>query len=1114
MKRSNYLLILLAVFFLGSNVLAQNEQTLTISRSHFHYRPFSTEEGLSNQNVTCLATNNNGILWIGTDAGLNVAVNGHLLSFLKYYTETGYYDIGRVNHLACSPDSRVVLVSTDNGLLCQTIGSSCFKEVLYDNEKIIPSAVFYDNDVALILTRHKGNTIILQYEFVSESLSLLNVLDGVSSYNFTRILKVKGDDAILLADEKAGIFRLNTNSWKLSRLSHIGGNINTDAIFQDMYGTLWVAYYNEGVVGYRPDMNYTQYQVFNTGNSPLPRNNVTCITETPNSYLCFVTDGGDMAIVDKSNKLLRLAQNQYILQSNCAMSLGVNMLVGTTHNGLILVSKDDICVLNNSNLKGNSKLSNNIVLSFSQSDNAVWLGTVDGINRYDEITKEVTQYPSTAGMQVNAVTDLDSNRLLFLSLYDDFYTFDKTTAQISPFRFLGSDSDCSSIGYQNLQMFHASNNDIYIVNCNSKNYIYNCQTGEITEFILTDKDGNPDTWVGSIIPIFNGILLTTLHSIYEISGNSSIPRRLYTGSTRIYSCAADANNNLWFVNSDGLFMYNYRFNEMDMILQSFPNSYYSTLLIDKTYDKIWLATSDNHFLVYDPNSGIYNYYSQEDGLALNNRYYNYTFTSDRGILYFPGSAGLTVINPYSTMQSLQIPKSAHTLSVQINSSDNVLLSDNQNYVFPRRYSSAIVQIALNQPNPLQTSELRYCVMKGSDVVMELETTEPYLKLNNLNSGRYSLYLQMFSRNGWSDPDKIMSFYVPVSLENILAISVIVLLMAILITAQVIYLRKKSKERYNSDVQKIHKDTSNVYVRQMDELLSGILHKNITTYHNVSNVLKQFLDNISLSREQSKSIRYLIKYVDRLINVHSLIIQANSPLATSFSFEIEQVDLCKWLDNLLIDYRMKARSKGIELKTVYDPQITVVNMDCRKMEAVICILIENAITYSSGGSIQVVTSYSSLGNIKLSVIDEGCGISGDIDSIFAPHVREHSDIPGTGMSLYSVKVMMEKMGGSISAYNNLNKGATFFLYIPSTLKTDVVTGKNEDLTASSVSDIPEQCEQSDEDADPFMDQYSTINPETDFNTLGYTLLVVDDQQDNLDFLKEEYSDLFKAVYVAH
>ena len=140
-------------------------------------------------------------------------------------------------------------------------------------------------------------------------------------------------------------------------------------------------------------------------------------------------------------------------------------------------------------------------------------------------------------------------------------------------------------------------------------------------------------------------------------------------------------------------------------------------------------------------------------------------------------------------------------------------------------------------------------------------------------------------------------------------------------------------------------------------------------------------------------------------------------------------------------------------------------------------------------------------VRTSISDEGPGLK-DIDpeKIFTRFYQSNSEQYGSGIGLSYSKILVELHGGRIGAYNNPDSGATFWWEIP--LKTSLQTSETppkaylNELIGQDTGD-------------------GVIQPENSaFNTSEMKIMLVDDNQDLLDFLKEamvgEFAEIFTAT----
>ena len=114
-----------------------------------------------------------------------------------------------------------------------------------------------------------------------------------------------------------------------------------------------------------------------------------------------------------------------------------------------------------------------------------------------------------------------------------------------------------------------------------------------------------------------------------------------------------------------------------------------------------------------------------------------------------------------------------------------------------------------------------------------------------------------------------------------------------------------------------------------------------------------------------------------------------------------------------------------------------------MRQILCNLISNAIKYTRQGRITVRIEWDEPAQcVHLSVSDTGIGIApSDQQRIFEPYVRlevrldvRPQESPpaqpeGTGLGLAVVKRLVDRLGGSLHLYSEVNKGSTFTVTLP-------------------------------------------------------------------------------------
>ena len=152
---------------------------------------------------------------------------------------------------------------------------------------------------------------------------------------------------------------------------------------------------------------------------------------------------------------------------------------------------------------------------------------------------------------------------------------------------------------------------------------------------------------------------------------------------------------------------------------------------------------------------------------------------------------------------------------------------------------------------------------------------------------------------------------------------------------------------------------------------------------------------------------------------------------------EQFNLNDLIMNAINDTIIKKEIKNKKIKLLYKPNedIIFLNGDIQRLSRVILNLINNAINFTSQGTILIKTNKEDDdadrggGRIIVNVKDTGSGIDPDIlPRLFSKFVTKSDK--GTGLGLFISKSIIEAHGGKIWGENNADgKGATFSFTLP-------------------------------------------------------------------------------------
>lgn len=154
-------------------------------------------------------------------------------------------------------------------------------------------------------------------------------------------------------------------------------------------------------------------------------------------------------------------------------------------------------------------------------------------------------------------------------------------------------------------------------------------------------------------------------------------------------------------------------------------------------------------------------------------------------------------------------------------------------------------------------------------------------------------------------------------------------------------------------------------------------------------------------------------------------------AAKLNFEPKELDIEEFCGDLVV--QMQLASSNQKQITFINNCDRLVYLDKKLLEPILTNLLSNAIKYSSKGS-TVKFEIACVGEtIEFQITDFGIGIpERDRVKLFEPFYRASNvgDLPGTGLGLAMVKMLVEVHGGHISVISEVGKGSTFTVVLPS------------------------------------------------------------------------------------
>jgi signal transduction histidine kinase len=246
-------------------------------------------------------------------------------------------------------------------------------------------------------------------------------------------------------------------------------------------------------------------------------------------------------------------------------------------------------------------------------------------------------------------------------------------------------------------------------------------------------------------------------------------------------------------------------------------------------------------------------------------------------------------------------------------------------------------------------------------------------------------------------------------------------------------------RKNRQLQQLNRDNDtlvSVIVHDLRNPLSGLLGA-IELVQMSSGTDEESAELLALAHENGKRLKYQI---DELLEVTSID-------KKNINGESEVISVQTTIRDVLKIYRHTADKKSIRIEEHLQPLLVNTHKDY--LVRIIDNLVSNAIKYSPlGAGISVNASFIGASYWQLKVQDHGPGFNDwDKENLFKLFGRLSGKPTGneesTGLGLYTVKMLVDKLNGTVSLISEPGKGSTFICRFPGVAEADQVLSSTAD-----------------------------------------------------------------------
>lgn len=1102
----------------------------------YRFLHITGKDGLPHQQIEALMQDNKGMMWIGTKNGLS--------RYDGYEMITYYHDANNPRSLKHNFIKNIfqdkhgrIWVGTYKGICRYLSESDDFQQYSYPNN----STFKFDETKDGTLICCNGNNV---FEFDEKN------------QNFVPLDEQNGDIIVSIAADKHNRIFISTNKNiryydmkrqistqldqnKFTEFLTDQGSDNIVPLFVDSKGFLWIGRNGKGAMRLDPDSG--EYTIWE--GSVLSDGTVRVFEEDEYGRIWMGTEKG-ITIIDQEGKIEKIQQNftnKYALNDNAIYSVikdkDDNIWIGTYFGGInvLLKSFEQFDYIEagygNRNLKGKA-----VRKILEPQKNNLWIATEDGgLNILNTLTGDIEQPKQIQALSSNIhelLFDEKKDKMWIGTFRSGLLQYDLHQKKVKRFlqkdnTGLPSDAIFTMVQDNIHRIWVGTTQGLRYLDPDMKKFLklnHSVLDNDFIYSLLLDSESN--LWIGTR----NSGLFKYNFTSRDINHWSMSDKMNSLTDNYITTLYEDSEHRIWIgTNNGGLQFIEHNKLSIELLNQSLylRDKTICGILEDKL-SRLWVSTNVGLFCINAARKAMVRY-TIDEGLPVNQFNFSSCIRSHDGFFYFGTVNGLICFDPIKTSaltdvlqvhltelnienQKINTSTVHSPLKKNIDDTKSIKLTHNQ----ARSFNIGYAAISLGH-----TSTINYAVkLDGFDKDWNMVGKNRRISYSKLPTGKYML--QIKANNSFSNWEKapVKKLEIIILPPFYLSLWAFIIYLIILsgigyFTVKLFSIRIKEKNMVklaNMENEKI-KEINQLKI----DFFTTISHELKTPLSLIIAPLRYISNDSSLSSDAMAHLNRIFKNTNKMVDLIEELITFNKIEAGQMQLYVQKGNPLEFIGNISALFRNNFENKSIYFNVNIENNGEEVWFSASFVEKVVNNLLSNAHKFTAAeGKVwlnaSIVEFEDGFMYLQVEVKDTGIGIlEQEQKNIFENYYQTKrgykSNSQGWGIGLALSKKLVSLHKGSISVTSQQSKGSSFKALF--NVSENIFSAANKTPQEAGDNFLNNY------NYSTFFDKKNQVTTTSDINATKenpkeFTILVVDDNEDLLQFLLDIFSIKYNVL----